>query len=157
MDEEGMISIAELDGGNVNIKELGTLNTAAVLKDLFVAQEFIVTHFENQEIVLYYMREDAGLLEEVPGSRLNLDLPSDYAFDVQFSSVPFLENSTRVNVLFTPNNSKNNVLTQMEVIKGTNEGGDTIFTLQKVEDHDLDDTNMNTFAVSTDYVAIGCE
>lgn len=47
VDEAGMINVAELDGRDIRIKELGKLNTGDVIKDLFVAQEFILVHFES--------------------------------------------------------------------------------------------------------------
>jgi hypothetical protein len=50
-------------------------------------------------------------MEEAPGSRMNLGLPKGYAFDVKFSRVAFLENSTKVNILFSPNESNSNILT----------------------------------------------
>jgi hypothetical protein len=50
--------------------------------DVYVAKEFIIVHYENQDIVLYYMREDGGTFEEVPGGRMNPNLPKGYAFDV---------------------------------------------------------------------------
>jgi hypothetical protein len=62
--------------------------------------------------------------------------------------VEFLENSTKVNVLFSPNVSKNNVLTQMEVVVLETEG-ETVFQLKKVKDHKLGSTKMSTFAVSS--------
>jgi len=47
---------------------------------------------------------------------MNLALPEGYAFDVTYSETAFLEDSTNINVLITPNNDVDNVLKQYEII-----------------------------------------
>lgn len=77
-----MINIAVVLEGEIKLEELGSIDSKVTIKDLYVAEEFIIVHYENQDIVLYYMRDDGNVLEEVPGSRLNPGLPIGYAFDV---------------------------------------------------------------------------
>jgi hypothetical protein len=92
-----------------------------------------VAHFDNQDVVLYFYREDGGGLVEIPESRINLQFSnSEYAFDVEYSDLKALAESTNVSVLISPNLDSNNVLTQWDVTSGKDVSGNDIFALTKV-------------------------
>lgn len=89
IDDASIVIRASAASGDVQLEELGRLNSNEVLRDLFVADNFIVAHFENQEVVLYYTNSNGANLEEVADTRFNLDMPDNYAFDVSYSQTGF--------------------------------------------------------------------
>lgn len=138
--------------------QVAEIQNEASIKDIFVHEDFIIAHLANKQVLLYKAREDGDTLEEFENSRIVLDFDNDaYAFDVKYSDLKMLDNSTGVSVLISPNLSKKNVLKHYDITKGTNAAGETIYNQTFVMDHQLDSTRMNTFALSEDYLAIGCE
>jgi len=114
------------------------ISYSGTLKNLFWHDQFVIAYTQElkedgdfaNSIFLYKSRSDGQFLELFEGdSRLDFSKEDDkFAFDVEYATASKVnEQSTYVNIIFSPNLSKNNYLARYEVITAENEAGERIY------------------------------